>query len=697
MVLILSIVCVSVGTSAESPQPSQSSTHWAFGPFSKSKWPTPKHTDWISTPIDRFVLASLEKQGRSPEPRAEKLVEARRLHFDLTGLPPTPEFLQAYVSDESKDAFSRRVQSLLTTRAYGERMARMWLDVVRYADSDGYEKDSDRPNAWRYRDFVVNAFQSDMPFDQFVQWQIAGDEMAPDRRDAFVATGFLALGPFAETQPTDLEENREKVRYDNLDDVVTTVGSAFLGLTLGCARCHDHKFDPISMRDYYSMVEVFAGGQRGDFSESRAVREREIWKRHEQRDLRERKMAALEIPEPDRFLLRHPLNPNNPTLNAVYKKWNDRLKFTDTEWVEQLEPAKRVQWTRLNADCSSNEAEAPKSLGWIEDSAMFPEGWILLRGDPMRKGASLPPNAVSVLDPEKSFQRYWKASQTELERHHLASSGRRAALARWLTDVDRGAGRLVARVIVNRLWQMHFGEGLVKTPNDFGKQGAAPSQLVLLDALAESLVRSGWRLQSVQRWMLLSAYYRSASRGESSDEFHRSLTRLEAEAIRDGILSVSGVLNESVGGPAFKPVIPAEAMSTRSADAYPTRIDDSADVWRRSLYAFTKRSVRFPWAELFDAPDPTTSCGRRAVTTVPTQQLALLNDPFVRRRAIDFAHRLEREGQGIEDRIRRGYWLALGRAPQWDELAHARELIDRHSMIDFCHGLFLMNEFAYVE
>jgi hypothetical protein len=640
---------------------------------------------WVRTPVDRFILAKLEAAKLKPAPEAPAATLRRRLSFSLTGLPPRSED-----GPLSADA-------LLASPAYGERWARMWLDAARYADSDGYEQDRDRKESWRYRDFVVQAFNEDLPFDQFVAWQVAGDELAPRKRDALIATGFLALGPYLEGQPTETVEYREKARYEQLDDIVTTTSAAFLGLTVGCARCHDHKYDAIPTRDYYAMAAAFAGGERGNFPVEDAAFEKDRLLTRARERWVEQQMTRLGIEGEERELFRFPLNGANNTQRLAWEKWGDQMKPTEDKVRSILTDAERSELSALEARIDA-KAAATRTMAWRDRSDQVAPNWLLNRGDAMKKQETQSLQFLQVLTKEKHPPaRYIAEAREKLGQTH--STGQRAALANWLIDAREGAGGLLARVMANRIWQAHFGEGLVRTPNDFGVQGELPTHPELLEWLAVEFVESGWSVKHIQRLIVDSATWRQgdAPTGDNRLLSRRRPLRLDSDELRDALLLVAGKLQTEVGGPPFRPLIPAEAMVTRSRDKYPTDLVDGPAVWRRSIYYFMKRSVRFPLAEVFDAPDSTASSGKRIQTIVPTQQLALLNDNFVRARAVDFSRRLESESGDRTLQIRLGFEHALGREPTTVEVASSADFIARASLVDWCHALFTLNEFIYVD
>lgn len=604
--------------------------HWAFKPLASAPVPSVRDRSWALNDIDRFIMRGLEERHLTPAPALARQGLVRRLHFDLVGLPPTPSQVRDALSDPSPTWYEGLVDHLLASPHFGERWGRHWLDLARHADSDGFEGDGDRPGAYLYRDFVIRSFNDDLPYDRFVKLQIAGDQLAPHDPAALAATGFCSGGPvviFTGGAMEGTPEERERLRYDQLDDIVSTANSALLGLTVGCARCHDHKFDPLPSRDYYRQVAAFIGTENKGASYIKG-----------------------------------------------FTKVDDKQKAVDLKTPYSL-------------------ADQPAPV----------KAYLLGRGDPTKKKEELLVGFLSVLSDDPTYAR-WTASAD-------GPVHPRVAMANWLCDVERGAGRLLARVIVNRLWKHHFGEGLVRTPSDVGRQGEAPTHPELLDWLAGRLIAHGWRLKPIHRLILLSNTYRLglAAGNPPADQArwwsHRRPQRIEAEILRDSILAVSGQLRTTMCGPAVKAWIPEGARTGRDKDFLARPAKDGPEQWRRSIYLFIKRSVALPFAEVFDAPPASSSCGKRLPSTVATQALTLLNDPFVRNQARLFAERLRSEaGDGVEARVDHAVWLALGRAPTPDErldlIDHLREdsqeLADQR-LIDLCHLLFTLNEFIYVD
>jgi hypothetical protein len=686
--------------------------HWAFQALSRPTPPAVRTTSWVRNPIDAFILAALEKKGLAPSKPASQQVLIRRLAYDLTGLPPAYDDVDRFAKDASPTAEQQLIEKLLASQNFGERWARHWLDLARYADSEGYEYDKDRPSIYRYRDFVIQAINEDMPFDRFVRWQLAGDEYEPENERALIATGFLTAGSRVRIQASDSKENKERMLHDELDDIVSTTSVAMLGLTAGCARCHDHKFDPIPTRDYYRMDAVFRNIDREEKPLSPAHWVYDRWLQQKKSQLREQKMAALPISEDDRELLRFPLNPNNSGQKAAYRDWDDKLKTTDAEFQEWLGEAGRAELAKLKQGVA--EAEAPlghapaKGLFFVDSGAAPLPSFLLARGDVTKKLEPVEFGFLTALLKDKTPEDYRK----QVARPGVDTTFRRAAFAEWMVDPQHGAGALLARVAVNRLWYHHFGQGLVRTPDDFGTQGEAPTHPELLDWLAGELIRSNWSLKHIHRLIVSSATYQQAAdhdaRKADADPDNRLLwtrrpVRLEAEILRDAILTASGSLNLKMFGPAVRPFIPREAMATRTQDPWPKDVVDGPESWRRSVYLFGKRSIRQPMMETFDTPDPNASCGRRLTTTLPTQALALMNDAFVRNQAMRFADRVvELAGPDSEARVRSAYRLSLSRDPSTSEMEAGRKFLSsgtdpKESLVDLCHLLFTLNEFAYVD
>ena len=709
-----SIVVSSAAARSELQVKESDREHWAFRPLAL------KDSTWTN---GNLIDAFFEKHGPSAEATRHKLI--RRLYFDLLGLPPTPAQVESFVSDDTPNAFEELVDRLLSSKHYGERWGRHWLDVARYADSDGYESDLDRPQAWPYRDWVIRAFNNDLPFDTFVKWQIAGDEYEPSNPDAVIATGFLAAGPSRTTTPADTEENKLKIRYDELDDMVSTTGAAFLGLTVGCARCHDHKFDPIPTRDYYRMVAAYSTTERRVASLSKPRRELKKWIEVQRAVWREDKMEAMKLTDDEKFWMRQPEHFFVPIQKDLYKKYGEQLTVAEDQLHKWLPNNQRSIWDKLSDVADEAETRnhpSEKALVMLDRQAEPVQAFLLERGSVSSRFEEVAFGFLQIMTRDKSPEDYRSNAIPAAEGEIVHQNGfvrpkttyQRKALSEWLTDVEHGAGPLLARVTMNRIWQHHFGEGFTPTPNDVGSQSLEPQYPELLEQLAREFVQGGWKMKPIHKQIVMSAVYRAPVEDTLSNDSQlnsppRKSVRLQAEALRDAMLAVSGRLNRKMFGPPFRPIIPKEAIATRSKDKYPTDIQDSPAIWRRSVYAFKKRSVQNPMMEVFDAPDPGSSCGRRNTTTIPTQALTLMNNPLVRDCAVQFAQRVINEvGLDSDRQIARVYELALSRPPT--ELEHKRaqqflsaasdannDAIPVEGLTDLCHVLFTLNEFVYVD
>jgi hypothetical protein len=623
----------------------------------------------------------------------------RRVSFDLTGLPPTPEEVDAFLADRRAGAYERVVDRLLASPHHGERWAQHWLDVARFAETNGYEADGERPQAWRYRDYVVRAFNRDKPYNTFVTEQVAGDLLAraargSERAEWLIAVGFHRCGPIHLTSGNlDPEVGRQEV----LTEMLTGLGAAFLGLTLHCARCHDHKFDPISLRDYYRLQAFFSAARYREVDLASPARHaahaRQVTALQLKTAPLRARLTALDAPyhkrlraaklaklEPAyRAALAVPAKKRTPKQRRLAEQAEVLLKVTWDEVVAALTPADRVRRTALRRRLHQWLARqpAPPARAWSLAEGSGPlTAHVLRRGDVQRKGARVSP----------AFPRALGGSTSTPPPDRLA-------LARWLTRDDHP---LTARVIVNRLWQHHFGRGLVRTPNDFGLRGDAPSHPELLDWLARELIEHGWSLKHLHRLMVTSATYQQASRpvdarARQIDPDNRLLSRanrrrLEGEGLRDNVLAVSGNLLRHLGGAPVRVPLEPEVYELIFTEGEPDGLwpvtPDRREHGRRSLYLLHKRNVRLPLLEAFDQPDTLTSCPVRPVSIFAPQALILLNGAFVQGQARALAWRLFREAGTRPDRqIERAYRLALGRLPRAWERRLALEFLE--SQTDF--------------
>jgi hypothetical protein len=694
-----------------------------FRPPRRPDVPAVKDKDWCANPIDAFVLAKLEAAGLTPAPRADKLRLLRRVTFDLTGLPPTLDEQDAFLKDESPDAYAKVVDRLLASPRYGERWAQHWLDLVRYAETDGFKADDLRPDAYRYRDYVIKALNADLPYDRFIRQQLAGDELEPDNPDALIATGFNRLWP-DEYNAANLDQRRQEI----LDDQTDVTALVFLGMTFGCARCHDHKFDPIPQADYYRLQAFFAPMQPRDdvFALDPAARKGcqarlAAWE-DATKDIRSEmeEMTAAKREELRKYALTKfrpelqeaettPADKRTPYQRLIASMAERQMDREGKTAPTKLPEDKKKRYQELEAKLAAVEPHRPESpplAMCVTDVGREAPPTHRLQGGDLRK----PKEELTPAFPE--FLGETKADITPPE--SVESTGRRSTLAAWLTRKDHP---LTARVLVNRLWQHHFGVGIVATPNDFGAQGEAPTHPELLDWLAVEFVESGWSLKHMHRLMVLSAAYRQDSRVDPDDPaqakalkadrddhllWHARRRRLEGEALRDAMLSASGELNPRMYGVSARPKLPEKISSYAwKPDAKPE------DQNRRSIYVFTKRNLRYPLFDAFDQPDMHNSCGRRAVTTTAPQALLLLNGDFTQERARKLAADLS-AGRFADDAAlaARAYRLAWGRPATDDEvrlavkfLAAQADALHSHdaAVADFCHALLNSNEFLYVD
>jgi hypothetical protein len=654
-------------------------SHWSLVPRQAASPPIEKSDQrWIANPIDAFILARLKQAGISPSGEAERRTLARRLSFNLNGLPPSPAEVEAFASDSAPDGYERLVDRLLASPRYGEAWAQHWLDVVRYAESEGFEYDRHRPGAWRFRDYVIGSQNADTPFDRFVMEQVAGDELGANETDAHelqVAAGFHRLGPVRRNAGnTDVAFSRNEV----LTEMTDAVGAAFLGLTVGCARCHDHMFDPIRQRDYYRLQAFFA-----------ATNERDI-----------------QIGEPADV---RRWNEENDAIQAEIKRIRDLLDEADGEEREKLiYQLKAVQ------------KRQPRPLPTISSVANIAEKrteiHVLERGQPERPKELVGPRTLGVL------------LTSSVAEHSTDVESPKTLLARWLIDPENP---LTARVFVNRLWQYQFGQGIVATPNDFGVNGAAPSHPELLDYLANELVGGGWSVKRMQRMIVTSRTFRQTTdvrefkvpsskfkvtnlpstlnvgtgtlNPDLADPDNRLLwrfsrRRLTAEQLRDAMLAVVGRLNEKLGGESIMPPVKKELVELLYEPEQWKVTPDLREHDRRSVYLVAKRNLRLPFLEVFDQPDLQISCPRRVASTHAPQALEMLNGEFANDLAAAFAERLRDEaGDNPEQQVERAFWLATGRAPTQTERTLAIRFLEKQPLTEFALAMLNLNAFVYVE
>ena len=823
-------------------------THWAFRPVKRPAVPRVQNQDLVRNPVDAFVLKRLEARGLRLSPTAPRRELIRRLSYDLTGLPPTVEEVAAFEADTSPDAYGKLVDRLLASPHYGEKWARHWLDLVRYAETNSYERDNPKPNAYKYRDYVIEAFNRDLPYDRFIKEQLAGDELPDSTGATLVATGYYRLGIW-DDEPADLKQ----AEYDDLDDLVATTGQAFLGMTLDCARCHDHKLDPISHKDYYRFAAVFRNINR--FRNGGPTDEKTYFATDDQKREYEARVAALQakraanqarlkelstahrqerakllgaddladvqyryfegawerLPDFDAlqpsasgklapaflelrarkrdeqfaFVFDGFLNVAQPgdytflldtddgsRLTVAGKKvlekdslggqgieekkavvnlpagrvpirleyfqgggpfglslaWGgpgfarrplstlescgpDGLPIVEAaEMPLVLGPEKAAQYAQLvkeKAELAKQEAPTEKVLCVTEAGARAPDTFVLERGDPTTPGEKVEPGFPAAAGGGPAVIPPRPADAT--------TTGRRTALANWLTAPTNP---LTARVIVNRVWQHHFGRGIVRTPNDFGLQGAPPTHPELLDWLAREFVAQGWSFKNLHRLILTSNAYKQSSRpgplalkkDPENDLFGRfDGRRLSAEEIRDSLLAVAGNLNPALHGPSVYPEIPKEVLAAQSIPGYGWHTDRMRpeDQNRRSIYIHVKRSLIYPLLATFDLPETDRTSAARFVSTQPTQALGMMNGPLVNKQATALAERVEKEAAG-DDRAfaRRLLSRVVQRAPAEKEVAESLRLMERlkkrgatpkQARTYLCLMALNLDEFIYVD
>jgi hypothetical protein len=677
---------------------------WAFQPVQHYAVPQIAGDSWSRTPIDRFLLVGRASQPdtavlgglESPAYEADKRTLIRRASFDLVGLPPDIEEVEAFAADESPDAYERLVDRLLASPRFGERWARYWLDLVRYAESDGYKADAYRPHAWRYRDYIISSLNADKPYDRFMAEQIAGDEIAPDDPDALVATGYYRVGIY--------EYNQRDVRAQwsvILNDITDVTADVFLGMGMSCARCHDHKFDPLLQKDYYRLQAFFAPIiQRDDLPAATPEQIAEHEQRMRQWEAKtaevRRQLEELERPLVDAaakaFIAKFP----DDVESYFSKPESERLPLEEQlrrlasrqiteeggkiEFEKKLKDEKLARWQELKKQLADFDAEKPSPLPqamMVSDVSHIPPP-VTMPGK--RDAEDIAPGILSVLDEGPlSYQTPSTSSNT---------TGRRTALAQWLGSDDNP---LTPRVLVNRLWQYHFGRGLVESSSDFGRLGQPPSQPELLDYLAREFISGGWETKRMHRLMVTSCAYRergqrSEVRDQASIAHHSPLTahhspaprRLDAEQVRDAALAVTGELDGRSGG---------------EGSEWTTN--------RRSIYLKVFRNKRDAVLDVFDVPDGSSSVPQRNVTTTPTQSLLMINGPWLLERAKMLAHRIGGETKDPAEQVRLAYRLVFARMPTAEEEADAVAFVsgDRGSerLVDLCHVLLNSNEFLYVD
>jgi hypothetical protein len=711
--------------------------YWAFQPIVRASAPAVHHSQWVRNPIDAFILTKLEAKQISPGTEADKVTLLRRVTLDLTGLPPTPAEMDAFVADARPTAYETAVDRLLASPRYGERWARHWLDLARYAESDGFKADEFRPNVWRYRDYVIQSFNDDKPYDRFVKEQLAGDEMWPSDPNARIATAFNRHYP-DESNARNLVQRRQEI----LNDVTDTVGSTFLGLTYGCARCHDHKFDPILHADYYRLQAFFANvGAADGYSllppnEDAAYRAKlAVWE-EQTKDIRAqiktllepaRKKIVTELfekypPEIQAAILK-PDTERTPMEWQMAYKAKPYMNPDDEDVAGSLRGEKREKYNALLKELRKfadlYPGDAPRGTGIIDITAKPPATHILAAGSYERPTEQVEPGFLTILDPNPA-----RIAPPD----GVTSTGRRTALANWIASPDNP---LTSRVMVNRIWHYHFGRGIVANPSDLGVMGGAPSHPELLDWLASEFVRNGWSIKKLHRTIVTSstyrqtAMYREDAAGIDPDNkllWRYPRQRLEGEVIRDSALAVAGILNLKMGGPGVYPSLP-KGMTVGRTKWGASEGDEQN---RRSVYISVRRNLRYPMLEVLDMPDTHESCARRETTISAPQALTYMNSETVLGWAQAFAGRvLQDAGADTARQIEQAYRYAYTRSPNGSEKDTAMTFFARHqqilkqreaaneklalppvipagvsrehaaALVDFCHMLLNSNELVY--
>ncbi|MFM9964136.1 MAG: DUF1553 domain-containing protein [Planctomycetaceae bacterium] len=691
---------------------------WAFRPVVRPTVPQINNQkSKIENPIDAFILAKLTANDARPAPPASKVTLLRRVFYTLTGLPPSPKDVAEFLSDQSPDAYEKIVDRLLESRHYGEHWGRHWLDLVRYAESNSFERDNNKPFVWRYRDYVIRALNADKPYDQFIREQLAGDELDEVTPDSIIATGYYRLGLW-DDEPAD----RPLAFYDGLDDIVGTTSQTMLGLTANCARCHDHKIDPFSQRDYYSLLAFFHGVKPygGDNEILRFIGDEAA---------RERQKAATAEWEAKLASVRTKLAAVEDSIKDKlpggeiddFKFDGKRREILRKQRGKLISAEDHDQYEALHRERGQLERDRPKSLEQalaVKEEGRPRDTFVLLRGNPQSQGDRVEPAFPSVLLAADT-----KPPELPARREATESSGRRRVLADWIASPTNP---LTARVMVNRVWQFHFGRGLVRSSSNFGYMGTPPTHPELLDWLASEFVRGGWKLKTLHRLIVTSNTFRMASLPEGDQSkiknqkskiedpendllSHFDLRRLSAEEVRDSILAACGNLNlDKTEGPSVYPVIPREVLAGQSVPGRNWEKSSPAEAASRSVFVHIKRSLAVPLLTAFDAADPDSPCPVRFTTTQPAQALALINSSFANEQAAIFASRLRREsGTDAAACVRAALMRVLQRQPTEREIARGVKFLDDNiqqekvsadeALRRFCLLAINLNEFVYLD
>ena len=696
------------------PKPRDEYLEWLLKPPKAPDVPKVVNAGWVQNPIDAFVLGKLESRQMRPAPPADRRALIRRAYFDLIGLPPPPEEVAAFLADRDPHAWEKLVDRLLADSRYGEHWARHWLDLARYAESDGFAVDGERPAAWRYRDYVIRAFNKDKPYDIFIQEQLAGDEVRDkrasekDQSERLVALGFLRMAPW-EADAT----SQQQLRQDFLNEITGATASVFLGLTVGCAQCHNHKYDPIPQRDFYRFQSFFAALTTRELpapfidDEDPAAMKRQLRFYEDQAEVARQELDSRKEALKNRFIQSKHLQPEAPEVaefvqelnvaNAFFQERNDPI-FKEAVWKDYVDATDKLRRAeelekRYRPVAYSVQDLVPPFVPEV------PPTYVLRAGELSAKTEKVEPGFVECV-----------AGKVEPAKIPFRgeSTGRRVALAEWIASPENP---FTARVMVNRIWQYHFGEGLVRTASDFGKNGSRPTHPELLDWLAKQFIEQKWSIKAMHRLMLTSATYQQStshpdwkaySDADPGNEllWRMNWGRLEAEVIRDSVLALSGRLNPAQGGPGA--LLDAPADVAEGFEFFKWFPSEEVQQRRRTIYTFQRRSVVNPMLEVFDAANIAATCPERNRTIVAPQALTLMNGDLTNREAGYFAARvLQEAGPTPASEIDRAFRLVLSRSPSKDEQTQALALFSsyapREALEQLGVALFNTNEFLFVE
>lgn len=678
--------------------------HWAFLPLSDPKPPLAKPQFAASNPIDAFVQERWLRNDLTPSADADPRKLIRRLYFDCIGVPPDLETVERFASNPSELAYGELVDELLADPRFGERMARDWLDLVRYAETNSFERDGPKPNAWKYRDYVIDSFNEDKPYDRFLLEQLAGDELDTPDKVSLTATGFYRVGIW-DDEPADPLQ----AKFDGYDDLVSTIGQGVMGLTLNCARCHDHKIDPIPQKDYYQMVaflrDVTPYGSRSDEKTNSQINvtggdlaRKNSELKNQLKEIREsirriEEIGIAKMTDEDKKAAK------SPDRDKVLRE-HLKSKIESAEWDEYESLKKKAEETRKQLDSLPLDFR----LGLAKCDPNPEETFVLLRGSPQAPGDKVEP----------AFPKIFQEAGPVMATPKAGSTGRRTVLAKWLTSPTN---RLTGRVIANRIWQHHFGRGIVRSANNFGQLGDPPTHPELLDFLAQQLVRLDWHLKPLHRMMLMSNTYRLDSSGDaesikrdpSNDSFSRfNVRRLSAEEIRDAVLTVNGRINWEQHGPSIYPNVSNDVKAGQSRPGEGWGKSSLSDQSRRSVYIYIKRSLVPPELSVFDFPETDTSCEARFLTTQAAQAMNMLNGAFMQEQASHFAEHSTNQGKSsLADKLRVAIEAAYSRAATGEEIQRGANRIqalrdkfglsEQQAFREYCLVLLNSNEFIYLD